>query len=133
MIDQTPFAQSEGVIEQFYGQGREQQTEVEIPPVVKKFSLGRLWRYFVVAPRMLWFTLRMPADVRNAERIVDEDRARKTPRGRSQQQSDEELIAMVEKDIREGARGRRRARLGRGPDRLELRDAARLHEELARR
>lgn len=102
MIDQTPFAQSEGFNEQFYGQGRDQMTEVEIPPVVKKFSFGRMWRYFVVAPRVIWFTLRMSADVKNAERIVkkiEEKDAERPP----EQQSDEDLIAMIEQDVREGA------------------------------
>ena len=102
VIDQTPFSQSEGFIEQFYGQGREQATEVEIPPVVKKFSFGRLWRYFVVLPRMIWFTLRMSADVKNAERIVknieEKDEARPF-----EGQSDEDLIAMIEQDVRESA------------------------------
>ncbi len=102
MIDQTPFAQSEGFIEEFYGQGREQQTEVEIPPVVKKFSLRRLWRYFVVAPRMIWFTLRMPSYVRSAERIVGKI-AEKDAGRPFEQQSDEELIEMVEQDVHEGA------------------------------
>ena len=102
IIDQTPFAQSEGFIEQFYGQGRDQATEVEIPPVVKKFSLGRLWRYFVVAPRMIWFTLRMSADVKKAERIVKMIAERDATQPLAEQ-SDDELIATIERDVREGA------------------------------
>jgi pyruvate,water dikinase len=97
MIDQTPFSNSEGFIEQFYGQGRDQATDVVIPPVVKKFSFGRLWRYLVVGPRALWFMLRMPAEVRKAERTVS--KIEEKDAALLEALSDEELIATLDRDV----------------------------------
>jgi pyruvate,water dikinase len=100
VIDQTPFAQSEGFIEQFYGQGRDQNVDVVIPPVVKKFSLGRLWRYLVVGPRMIWFMLRMPSEVKRAEKLVAEIEANEQAE-RLDDLSDDALLDVIDRDVRQ--------------------------------
>jgi pyruvate,water dikinase len=102
VIDQTPFASDEGFFEQFYGQGREQDIGVQIPRVVKRFSFARLYRYANVLPRMLWFTLRMPAEIRRSERVVAElERAdRDEP---LDAQTDEALITIMERDMARSA------------------------------
>ena len=101
VFDQTPFAATEGFMEQFYAQGRyEQEVLIQVPK--KRFSLGRLWRYCVVVPRALWYALRMPATIRRAEKILqtieDKDRARPFD-----QQSDEELLRLQDEDLPTGA------------------------------
>jgi pyruvate,water dikinase len=92
-LDQVPFVAADAIKEQFYGQGSEL---FELPE--RRFSLGRLYRYLVVTPRLLWFRLRMTADVRRAERIVqgfDRDEAARPIRERS----DEELIRTLEEGL----------------------------------
>jgi pyruvate,water dikinase len=100
VFDQTPFAVTEGLMEQFYAQGRDQEVLIQVPE--KRFSLGRLWRYCVVVPRALWYALRMPATIRRAEKILqaieDKDRARPFD-----QQSEEELLRLQEEDLPTGA------------------------------
>jgi phosphohistidine swiveling domain-containing protein len=96
--DQTPFGSVESIMEQFFGQGRAQ-----FAPIVAKrrFSPGRLYRYIVVTPRLLWFTLRMPAEVRRAEEIVArfEREMAERPFG---QQSEEELVHSAEEGLAPG-------------------------------
>jgi len=96
IADQTPFGSVQAIMEQFFGQGRDQ---LAAPP--KQRSLGRLWRYAVVTPRILWFSLRLPAKIRKAERIVaqyERDLAARPVTARSE----EELIATSENDLESG-------------------------------
>ena len=84
VAEQSPFTSPEALMDQFLGQARE-----EIAPP-KRPSFAKLLRYARVLPRALWFSLRMPAEVRRAEKIIaelDQEEAGR-PFG---QQSDEEL------------------------------------------
>jgi phosphohistidine swiveling domain-containing protein len=98
MSDQTPFGSVESLMEQFFGQGRAQ-----FAPIVAKsrFSPARLYRYVVVTPRLLWFMLRMPADVRRAEKIVAQFEREMAERP-CEQQSEEELIHGAEEGLEPG-------------------------------
>ncbi|MCH7718531.1 MAG: hypothetical protein IIB21_03585 [Chloroflexi bacterium] len=84
VTEQSPFTSPEALMDQFLGQAREENA----PP--KRPSLAKLLRYAIVLPRALWFSLRMPAEVRRAEKIIaelDQEDARRPVR----EQSDEEL------------------------------------------
>ncbi len=98
IADQTPFGSVESLMEQFFGQGRDQ-----FDPIVPKktFSFGRLWRYTVILPRLLWFGMRLPNEVQRAEKIVarfDRELKERPIRGLS----DEELIAAAEDGLGPG-------------------------------
>lgn len=93
IADQTPFGSVEAIMEQYFGQGRNQYQALP-----KQRSLARLWRYAAVTPRMLWFSMRLPAQIRRAERIVA-DYERDLAARPFSQRSDEELIATAERDI----------------------------------
>ena len=100
ILDQTPFASVDAMKEQFYGQSRDssETTDVEIKLPPRRFSFGRLAGYLRIMPRAVWFSLRMPAEVRRAESIVEElerqDEARPL-----EAQSDEELVRTLEEGI----------------------------------
>jgi len=96
MAGQAPFASVEAIMEQYFGQARDQ---FEAPP--QQRSLARLWRYAVVTPRVLWFSFRLPARIRKAERIVARyarDLAERPVAARSE----EELIATSERELESG-------------------------------
>jgi phosphohistidine swiveling domain-containing protein len=98
IADQTPFGSIESLMEQFFGQGREQYDPL-LPK--KTLSFRRLGRYIVVLPRMLWFTMRMPNDVHRAEKIIarfDREAAARP----FQALSDEELIAAAKEGLGPG-------------------------------
>jgi pyruvate,water dikinase len=100
VLDQTPFAATEGMMEQFYAQGRDQEVQIAVPE--RKFSFGRLWRYCNVVPRALWFALRMPAEIKRAEKVLEEfeedDRAHPFDR-----QPDDELVRLQDRDLMRAA------------------------------
>jgi phosphohistidine swiveling domain-containing protein len=96
--DQTPFGSPESIMEQFFGQGRAQFAPI-IPK--RRFSLARLYRYVVMMPRLLWFMLRMPAQVRRAEKIVAQFEREMAERP-FEQQSDEELVRAAEEGLEPG-------------------------------
>ena len=98
MADWTPFGSVEAIMEQFFGEGRAQFT-----PIVPKgrFSWRRLYRYVAVMPRVVWFSLRMPADVRRAEKIVAR-LEREVAERPFEQQSGEELIRAAEEGLESG-------------------------------
>ncbi|OGO52769.1 MAG: hypothetical protein A2148_05115 [Chloroflexi bacterium RBG_16_68_14] len=98
MADWTPFGSVEAIMEQFFGEGRAQFT-----PIVPKgrFSWRRLYRYVAVTPRVVWFSLRMPADVRRAEKIVAR-LEREVAERPFEQQSGEELIRAAEEGLESG-------------------------------
>ncbi len=98
MADQTPFGSVESLMEQFFGQGRDQ-----FDPIVPKktFSFGRLWRYTVILPRLLWFGMRLPNEVQRAEKIVARFDRELKERPFSEL-SDEELIAAAEEGLGPG-------------------------------
>ena len=90
VTDQTPFGSVEAMMEQYLGQRRD---EYVAPP--RRKTLARLWRYLLVAPRMLWFSLRMSSEIKKAERITEE-LARETAAHPFASMSAEELIADIE-------------------------------------
>jgi pyruvate,water dikinase len=96
MADQTPFGSVEAIMEQYFGQGREQ---FEAPP--KQRSLARLWRYVLVTPRMIWFSLRLPSKIRKAERIVAQYE-REVAAQPIASRTDEDLLATSERDLESG-------------------------------
>ena len=67
VADQTPFGSADAILEQFFGQHRDDSV---LAP--RRQTLSRLWRYILVMPRVLWFSSRMPAEIKKAERTVDE-------------------------------------------------------------
>ena len=97
VIDQTPFASTEGLMEQFYGtsRGADVLDDIGLKIPAKRFSFGRLLGYMRILPRAIWFSLRMPAEIRRAEGILAElekqDAARPV-----ETQSDEELVRTME-------------------------------------
>ncbi|MEX1254193.1 MAG: PEP/pyruvate-binding domain-containing protein [Dehalococcoidia bacterium] len=66
VADQIPFGSVDGIMEQYYDIPR------EILPQATGLSPAKLWRYLNTTPRMLWFTMRYPAETRRAEKICDE-------------------------------------------------------------
>jgi pyruvate,water dikinase len=95
--DQMPFGSVEAVMEQFFGQGRDQFEAA--PP--KRRTLSRILRYILITPRMLWFTLRMPRDIKRAERIV-QDFEREMAERPFGDMTDEELIAAIDDGVGRG-------------------------------
>ena len=65
VADQTPFGSVEAIMDQFFGRTRDPNAKAHRP------SLRKMAGYAAIMPRLLWFQLRMPADIRRAERIVD--------------------------------------------------------------
>jgi pyruvate,water dikinase len=94
--DQTPFGSAEAIMEQFFGHHRD---DFELPP--KERTLGRVWRYANVLPRMTWFTIRMKKDIEDAEAIVEEFENDMAARP-VEQRSIEELIAAAEDGLTRG-------------------------------
>ena len=90
IVDQTPFGSVESMMEQFFGQHRD-----DYAPPPRRRALARWWGYLLIMPRMLWFTMRMPKEIERAEKIVEEMRRDQTDRPFAAR-SDEELIASAE-------------------------------------
>ncbi|MEX0786290.1 MAG: PEP-utilizing enzyme, partial [Dehalococcoidia bacterium] len=94
--DQIPFASVDGIMDQFYDIPR------DLLPQPTPFSPRKLWRYVNTLPRMLWFTLRYGADVRRAERTVDQFELELADRTRSDL-DDEALLRLIEEGLMPGA------------------------------
>ena len=96
VADQSPFGSPEAVMHQFLGVQRDPDEKPTGP------SLRKLLGYIRIMPRMLWQTMRMPAEIRRSEKILqtfeEEDAARPFA-----PQSDEELIATQDRGLLEGA------------------------------
>jgi phosphohistidine swiveling domain-containing protein len=92
VADEVPFGSPETVAEEFLGR------DCDRIAVATPLSLGKLFRYALVTPRILWFSARMPAEIRRAERIIDtleREEAARPFAGRT----DEELIRALEEGI----------------------------------
>ena len=85
VAEQSPFGSPEAVMDQFLGQPRDPNAKSQ------RLSLRRLRRYAAVLPRMLWHTWRMPAEIRRAERTIQQFEQEAAARPFAQQ-SDEELM-----------------------------------------
>lgn len=94
--EQTPFGSADALIEQYFGQARDPDAKPQRP------SLGKLFRYALVLPRMLWFTARMPAAIKRAEALVAEYERDMSDRP-FEQRSDVELIQAAEDGLLRGA------------------------------
>ncbi len=92
LADEIPFGSPEEVAEEFLGRDRD-----DVIPSTP-LSPGKLLRYVLVIPRVLWFSARMPAEIRRAERIVGELERDEAARPFSDR-SDEELIAKLEEGV----------------------------------
>ncbi|MGB2695169.1 MAG: PEP/pyruvate-binding domain-containing protein [Dehalococcoidia bacterium] len=62
--DQTPFGSADALMDQYFGQARDPNAEPERP------SFGKVLRYALILPRILWFSIRMPAEIKRSEEIV---------------------------------------------------------------
>ena len=85
VAEQSPFGSPEAVMDQFLGQERDSNAKPQRP------SLRRLLRYAVILPRMLWHIWQMPAEIRRAERTIQQFEQEAAARPFAQQ-SDEELM-----------------------------------------
>jgi pyruvate,water dikinase len=90
--DQIPFADMEPIMEQYY------EVPPELMPKAESFSARKLWRYVNVVPRMLWFTIRYPNDVRRAEAIV-ESFEREHQEGSFRSLSDGDLVRKIDDSL----------------------------------
>jgi phosphohistidine swiveling domain-containing protein len=90
--DQIPFADMEPIMEQYY------EVPPELMPKAESFSPGKLWRYANVVPRMLWFTVRYPSDVRKAETVV-ETFEREREQAAHRRLSDSELVRKIDDSL----------------------------------
>ncbi len=104
VVEQTPFGSREAMLDQYFGHGRDGgETAHDVDLTLKPSPLPKkLWRYASVTPRVLWYLLRMAAEVRRAEETVtalereDADRPLEL-------QTEEELIATFEDGLVRGA------------------------------
>ena len=64
VAEQSPFGSVDALMDQFLGIARDPNAKPQRP------SPRKLLRYAVILPRAAWQSLRMPADIRRAERIV---------------------------------------------------------------
>ncbi len=94
--DQIPFGSIDGMMEQFYEIPR------ELLPKATPLTPAKLWRYANVLPRMIWFTIRYPADIRRAERICA-GFERELSEARYLQLSDEELLRTIDDGLNPAA------------------------------
>ncbi|MCH7838246.1 MAG: hypothetical protein IIC26_07030, partial [Chloroflexi bacterium] len=85
VAEQSPFGSPEAVMDQFLGQTRDSIARPQRP------SLRKLLRYATVLPRMLWHIWQMPAEIRRAERTIQQFEQEAAARPFAQQ-SDEELV-----------------------------------------
>jgi pyruvate,water dikinase len=88
VADQIPFSSPEATMEQFYG-----EVIGDIPP--SNLTPARIARYMMVLPRMAWYTLRMPAEIRRAEKTVREMEAHPAIRAPGDL-TDEQLLAALD-------------------------------------
>jgi len=93
--DQMPFGSVDAIMEQYYDIPR------ELLPKPTPLSPGKLWRYANVLPRMVWFRVRYAAEIRRAERII-EDFEREIAERPFEQRSTEELLRDAEDGLLRG-------------------------------
>ncbi len=92
VADEVPFGSPEAVAEEFLA-GYGDDVAVSTP-----LSPGKFLRYVLVTPRVLWFSARMPAEIRRAERIIETFEREEAGRPFSER-SDEELITTLEEGL----------------------------------
>jgi phosphohistidine swiveling domain-containing protein len=90
--DQIPFADMEPIMEQYY------EVPPELMPKSEPFSPRKLWRYANVVPRMAWFTIRYPNDVRKAEATV-QTFEREHAEGEYHRLTDDELVRKINESL----------------------------------
>jgi pyruvate,water dikinase len=92
VADQMPFGSVDGIMEQYY------TIPPDLLPKPTPLSPAKLWRYVNIIPRMLWFTIRYPAEVRRAERICGEFE-RELAAGAYASLDDEALLRAMEEGL----------------------------------
>ena len=105
VAEQSPFGSPEVTMEQFLGQGRSDRSTMEALALSAEHHRsfpGRLLGYVRVLPRVLWFTLRMPAEIRRAERIIEQFELADAERPFAQQ-SDEDLVRTLDESLPQAA------------------------------
>lgn len=98
VVDQTPFASQEALMDQYLSQSRAAAKDFDLTKLPHKPLWKKLFGYLKIMPRMLWYRFRLPKDIKRSESVVEaferEDLDR--PPG---QMSDEELVRTFERDL----------------------------------
>jgi len=102
VIDQTPFASQEALMDQYLSQSRASAKDFDLTKIPHRPLWKRLIGYVRILPRLIWFRLQMTKDIKTSEEVVrqfaEEDAARPF-----KDQSDEELVKTFEDGLDRGA------------------------------
>ena len=98
MIDQTPFASQEALMDQYLSLSRASANDFDYTKIPQRRMWKKLAGYIRVLPRMLWYRIRLPKDIERSEEIVEAFRREDAERPVSEQ-SDEELVQTFEDGI----------------------------------
>ncbi len=101
MIDQTPFASQEALMDQYLSLSRASAKDFDLTKVPHRPLWKKLAGYIRIFPRMLWYRIRLPKDIERSEAIVEAFEREDAERPVSEQ-SDEELIRTFEEGIDRG-------------------------------
>ena len=101
MIDQTPFASQEALMDQYLSLSRASASDFDFTKIPHRAIWKKLAGYIRVLPRMLWYRIRLPKDIERSEAIVEAFRREDDERPVSEQ-SDEELVQTFEDGIDRG-------------------------------
>ncbi|MCH7698674.1 MAG: hypothetical protein IH865_07030 [Chloroflexi bacterium] len=101
MIDQTPFASQEGLMDQFLSLSRASAEDFDLTKLPHRPLWKKLFGYIKIIPRALWYRFRLPKEIKRSEAIIEafdrEDAERPIV-----EQSDEELVRTFEDGLDRG-------------------------------
>jgi phosphohistidine swiveling domain-containing protein len=102
VIDQTPFAGQEALMDQYLSQSRAEAKDFDLTKIPHRPLWKRLLGYIRVFPRMIWYRIQMPKDIKRSEELVaqfQEEDVQKPLSG----MSDDELLRTFEADLDRGS------------------------------